>query len=461
MLTHLHIHNFKAWRDTQAIRLAPLTVFFGSNSSGKSSINQLLLMLKQTVQSPDRKMALHLGNKNTVVELGSFWDIVHIHNHREKIVFEFEWDLLQKTEIKDRLSNQSFHGNSIKFTTEIGLPGGNRQDMVVYHMSYQMGVPSQTGLKVEMKREGNDLKKDRYSLKAFPYKLISKQSERLPHPIHFYGFPSEVSTQYENADFVYDLTLALEKRLQDIYYLGALRESPQRYYRWAGEIPESVGWRGEKTIDAILAASEKLISLPSTNKMLSFEIIVFQWLKEMGLIESFEVKPVAPHRHDYEVLVKTLGITDQVNLTDVGFGVSQVLPVLVQCFYAPQGSTTIIEQPEVHLHPSAQAVLADVFIDAIQAQDQTGKSHNIQLLIESHSEHFLRRLQRRIAEQKIRALDTAIYFCEMTSSGSILKSLDIDDYGNIKNWPAKFFGDEVGDLTAMTEAAMQRQLKSN
>jgi len=106
-------------------------------------------------------------------------------------------------------------------------------------------------------------------------------------------------------------------------------------------------------------------------------------------------------------------------------------------------------------------VLADLFIDAIAATDERENPHNIQLLIESHSEHFLRRLQRRIAEQKIRPIDTAIYFCEMTSSGSILNRLEIDDYGNIKNWPHQFFGDEVGDMTAMMEAAIQRQIQSN
>ncbi len=455
MLTHLQIRHFKAWRDTQAIRLAPLTVFFGSNSSGKSSINQLLLMLKQTVQSPDRKMALHLGDKNTVVELGSFWDIIHAHNNQERLAFELEWQLLKEKTIRDR--HHTFQGNTIKFNAEIGLPNEYRQDMVVHQMSYQLGPTEKTGLTVEMKRQDNDPQKDRYLLKAFPYQLSSGQSETLPHPIHFYGFPSEVSAQYENADFVYELMLALEKRLQNIYYLGPLREPPQRYYRWAGEKPESVGWRGERAIDAILAAHDKQIKLRSQNQILSFEMIIFHWLKEMGLIESCELKQVAPHRRDYEFLIKTVGKTDQINLTDVGFGVSQILPVLTQCFYAPQEATTIIEQPEVHLHPSAQAVLADVFIDAIQAQDEKGNPHNIQLLIESHSEHFLRRLQRRIAEQKIHSLDTAIYFCEMTASGSILKALDIDDYGNIKNWPAKFFGDEVGDLTAMTEAAIQRR----
>jgi len=211
---------------------------------------------------------------------------------------------------------------------------------------------------------------------------------------------------------------------------------------------------GERAVEVILAAQNKPIRAGS--QTLPFEAMVAYWLKKMELIDTFEVKPIAAKRRDYEVLVKSLGITDQVNLTDVGFGVSQVLPVLVQCFYAPPNSTTILEQPEVHLHPVAIAVLADLFIDAIAAQDETGQPHNIQLLIESHSEHFLRRLQRRIAEQKIRSIDTAIYFAEMSSAGSILKRLEMDD--NIKNWPQN--GDEVGDLTAMTAAAIQRQIKS-
>jgi predicted ATPase len=74
MLTNLKIRNFKAWSQMEA-KLAPLTVFFGSNSSGKSSINQLLLMLKQTVQSSDRKMVQNFGDKTTAIELGSFWNV--------------------------------------------------------------------------------------------------------------------------------------------------------------------------------------------------------------------------------------------------------------------------------------------------------------------------------------------------------------------------------------------------
>jgi predicted ATPase len=429
MLTNLKIRNFKAWSQMEA-KLAPLTVFFGSNSSGKSSINQLLLMLKQTVQSSDRKMVLNFGDKTTAIELGSFWNVIYSHQEDKRIAFELEWQVPKEKPI--------FKANKIKFCSEIGL--NHRQEIVVHQMSYEVDDPSQTGFKAQMKRNN-----DSYSLTTLPDDLLPAQE--LDNPLHFYGFPSEITT---NVDFLYDLTLALEKRLQDIYYLGALREQPQRYYIRSGEIPESVGWRGERAVDAILAAHNKFII--QDDKQLPFEAIIADWLKKMGLIEAFEIKQVAAHRRDYEVLVQTIGLKEKVNLSDVGFGISQVLPVLVQCFYANQGSTIIIEQPEVHLHPSAQAVLADLFIEA---QKQT----NIQLIIESHSEHFLRRLQRRIAEQKISSSDTAIYFCDMNESGSILKPLDIDDYGNIKNWPENFFGDEIGDLTAMTEAAIKRKTK--
>lgn len=88
------------------------------------------------------------------------------------------------------------------------------------------------------------------------------------------------------------------------------------------------------------------------------------------------------------------------DLPDVGFGISQVLPVLVQCFYAPEGSIILIEQPEIHLHPNAQSTLADVMIDVINSKEN-GTDRDIQLVIETHSEHFLRRLQRRIAEDMV------------------------------------------------------------
>ena len=85
MLTNLRLRNFKVWRDSGSIRLAPLTVLFGTNSAGKTSIPQLLLLLKQTAASPDRQRALQLGDQRTLVDLGTYADMVHGHETREPL----------------------------------------------------------------------------------------------------------------------------------------------------------------------------------------------------------------------------------------------------------------------------------------------------------------------------------------------------------------------------------------
>lgn len=172
------------------------------------------------------------------------------------------------------------------------------------------------------------------------------------------------------------------------------------------------------------------------------------------------MKQISEHRKEYEVKVKTPGSPLLVDLPDVGFGVSQVLPVVVQCFYAPANSILFIEQPELHLHPKAQSNLADLFIDVISSQEDA-RPRNIQLVIETHSEHFLHRLQRRIAENSqqhpIKSEQVAAYFAHTVGSDSTLEPLQIDVFGNITNYPENFFGDTMGDLMAMTRAAAEQQ----
>ena len=117
-----------------------------------------------------------------------------------------------------------------------------------------------------------------------------------------------------------------------------------------------------------------------------------------------------------------------------------------------------MEQPEIHLHPNAQSQLADVFIDVIKSKEG-GKDRNIQLIIETHSEHFLRRLQRRIAEDAISMDSVSAYFANMSRTPAALESLEIDLFGNIKNWPDNFFGDEMGDITGQSKAALKKRIK--
>ena len=114
-----------------------------------------------------------------------------------------------------------------------------------------------------------------------------------------------------------------------------------------------------------------------------------------------------------------------------------------------------MEQPEIHLHPRVQAQLADVFISAVQAWEH-GKPRNVQLIIETHSEHFLNRLQRRVAEEDIPTEHVAIYFARRAGVSSRLDHLRLTDLGEIENWPENFFGDDLAESTARVVAAARR-----
>jgi len=452
MFTKLKFQNFKSWQDTGDIKLAPITGFFGSNSSGKSSILQFLLLLKQTVESSDRQRVLHTGDERSYVDVGTFYDISYRHIIPNFINFSLAWDLPKMLNIPNpegAEDNILFSINKLEFSSKINL----KQDQIsVAEFSYKFEYQTEL-INFELKQKSQTLKYD-LKAKGFKPKRVKGRVWSLPEPIKHYGFPDQASGYYQNTGFLSDFSLAYEQAFQQTYYLGPLREYPKRSYPWAGEKPQDVGRRGELAIPALLA-SRKLPKIRlSPRKTVSLQERVALWLKDLNLIDSFNVQAIGKNRKDYEVRVKRTLDSSEVLITDVGFGVSQVLPVLVLCYYAPEGSTIILEQPEIHLHPSVQAGLADVFIDAI-------KTRNIQIIVESHSEHLLRRLQRRIAEEKdgLNPDDINLYFCNSQPDGqSSITPLEIDLFGNITNWPDNFFGDEMGDLMAMTEAAMKRQM---
>ena len=302
-------------------------------------------------------------------------------------------------EFKDPLSGQTFSGNELDFSAEVELIDSMKNLPQIAEFKYRLLDNNTQSLSIAFSRKAN---KSEYTASAEQYGLVRKKMRAWAPKdvVRFYGFPDEVVAYYQNAEFVQSLNLAHEKLFGSIYYLGPLRTKAERLYTWSGITPESVGFAGENTIAAILAARDRKISLGYRRPTKPFEEIIALKLKEMGLIEEFNVKVISKQRQDYEVKVRTKGSEDWVDLPDVGFGISQVLPVLVQCFYAPAGSIILMEQPEIHLHPSAQSALADVMIDVINSREN-GKDRNIQLLIETHSEHFLRRLQRRIAEDSI------------------------------------------------------------
>lgn len=461
MLTHLQLKNFKGWKDTKPIKLAPLTVFFGTNSSGKSSIEQFLLMLKQTVDSSDRKMVIFPGDLNTPVNLGSFEEMVFGRDVKNDLEFSFEWELSEPMTVSDQRSTFSCTGDRMRFEASLGMAGEKQPLLGVNSFEYQLKNSDALAMSVSVERKAGT--RVEYKLESAPYELVRKQMKVWPlrTPMKFYGFPEEVALYYQNADFVQDFSLRMERLLRSISYLGPLRSKGQRLYPWAGGEPESVGYSGEQTIPALLAAKDRQLNAGKKKKRRPFQQFIAEKLQQLELIDKFEVRQISAHRKEYEVKVKTPGSPAWVDLPDVGFGVSQVLPVLVQCFYAKAGSILFIEQPELHLHPRAQSHLADLFIDVLMSRED-GEDRNIQLIIETHSEHFLHRLQRRIAEasadRPISTDQVAAYFAHTTGAEAKLEPLKLDLFGNIQNWPDKFFGDSMGDLFEMSKAvAQQRQ----
>ena len=239
---------------------------------------------------------------------------------------------------------------------------------------------------------------------------------------------------------------AFEDLFSRIHYLGPRRDDPQHRYGWRESHPKDIGQYGQKMVSALLSSRVKF---RSTDEQ------IMQRLQRLELIDSYALNPTSNTDQDYEFLVKQYKDGTEVGLTDVGFGVSQILPVLTLCYYAPEGSILILEQPEAHLHPKAQSELADVLIDVV-------KNRNVQIILESHSEHLLLRLMRRIAEngiseEGISAYKTAFHFCHIDNGNSKTERLNVDEYGNISNWPQNFFGDEMGDLVEKTKAEMQRR----
>ena len=450
MLTELSVTNFKSWQRIKQMRLGPITGLFGPNSSGKTSVLQLLLMLKQTVESPDRAQALMLGSEKSPADLGSFSDVVF--GHGERLSWRLAWEYGEPFAVTDPddVLKELFSCRRMAFEAEVSE--GRMQRPVVDRMTYEL-QDKRGGIRFALRRRGKS--ESKYELDteglAFRFQRNRGRPADLPRPVKCYGFPDQVRTRYQNAGFLADLELAFEELLGRVYYLGPLRDYPRRQYQWAGAEPADMGQRGEHVVHALLAARERDLRIwpgPFKKKVL-LEEYEAQWLQKLGLVETFTVERISRDSNLYRVRVRKSANSSDVLITDVGFGVSQILPVLVLCYYVPEGSTVLLEQPEIHLHPSVQAGLADVFIDAVERR-------GVQIIFESHSEHLLRRLQRRMAEEKITPESTALYFCEMRNGESRLRSLELDPYGRIANWPEGFFGDEFGEMAATTTAAMKR-----
>ncbi len=463
MIKHVNLKNFKAWRELDIEFGRRITGLFGTNSSGKSSLIQFLLMLKETKNNPDRNLVLDFGKSGGVINLGGFGDVVHRNDKNLKLEWELSWDGLEEpwsafdthtgedairfdykelvikavVEMTNPEESKSLKTQSMRYTIlDKGVAEGEETTFVIEPISNKKGgfrfielgavSPKQTGL-----------------IDTGPIKT------------HLFPFRVFFHTSPEKHDLLKRLEADYERLMDRVFYLGPLRDYPHRQYNWSGGSPSDVGTRGELTINAILASSERdnALQLKKGSRKRSFQEMVAMRLKEMGLIHSFSVAEVAKGSNIYQAKVSVDQGSPEVLLTEVGFGVSQVLPAIVLLNHVPEGSTVILEQPEIHLHPEVQSGLVDAIVGIAETR-------NLQVIIESHSEHLLRRLQRRVAEEAISADLVKLYFVSQESGEAHLTDIGLNEYGEIKNWPEHFFGDEMEEIAETRKAAIKRKMKA-
>ena len=446
MLERLQFTNFKTWPQAK-LNFGRITGLFGTNSSGKTSLIQFCLLLKQTKEATDRGVILALNGP--YVNLGVYHDMVHNHEDARQLDWELTFSRDKELLLVDpsKKRTEAFaKGRQIKIESKIASRDGVlRAEFLRYTLgkiNFSLSPKSSGGAEFDLVAHSTD------------FKFLRTQGRpwQLPGPIKSYAFPDQARTYFQNASFLSDLEAALEGQLDSIYYLGPLREFPHRDYLWARSRPKDVGPRGDQAIDAILAATAagELRNRVRKGTLKPFQEMIAYWLKEMGLIHNFKVVEIAKGSNRWQAKIQVRKGGTEVLLTDVGFGVSQVLPVITLLQYVPEGSTVILEQPEIHLHPLAQANLADAIVNA-------ALHRNVQVIVESHSEHLLLRLQTRVAEGVIPSDDIRLYFCDAPSGESVLRPLELDLLGNITNWPKHFMGDAFGEIYAAESARLKRQ----
>ena len=538
MLHALELENFKAFGKRARIPFAPITLIFGENSAGKSSILHALYLLKQTIESKESGALLLPRTENGIVDLGSFQEMLFDHDLERTlsirvetkmdselgIEFRFKRPSLEEEILLDQIgiydgksaeciakfqplnideepeefwkkmgfSNPSFHElltsklDAVEccwFTKaadywkpEFEWCKENQQEILkrvekfkansesIFNLSdeiLQDIKESNQKLAHELRHEliQNEIKYLNADIELFTSNFnlktyISKShGEKINTVLMMQGFLptqdisiaknrwrpfylSSMHRQSERTQFfdVGELTIAVgravEQTLDYLFPMSPFRRPPQRWYIFSGTGPEDVGYQGDLLPDLLFRRPELV---EETDK----------WLKKLDMGYELDVKSVRENSGDlFEVRLVDTRRKKPVNvaLPDVGFGISQLLPFIVQSLLA-ENQIISIEQPEVHVHPKLQADLGDLLAKCIKEPRQN------QFIVETHSEHLILRLQRLVYKGEIKPEDVSVIYVSRGPEGAKAQRLHLDDEGDfIDEWPNGFFLERLREL---------------
>ena len=526
MINSISFKNYKAF-SSGSLELKPITILLGSNSSGKSSLLQLFLLIEQTMNNPEPyESALKLNGR--FINLGEDENLIKDKDLSKTLNIEFSFkalpyiqklQLLLKTvdhqltqigrmieRIKNKESDQLdileytiFNKQYESFINEVQSIEYSHQpieseiyknkslifDYMISHHNFLFedfadkkittnqklsiykdiftfleplkNLYSESGVlgynlkynpqtrKIEVEEqyvEINNKSLIKFTSKdissdILDFELLKKHSDSLVNSFEYDALKLDEKSKNSVSRYIVFLLneayniVADNFENKNINYVSPLRAHPQRYYLLdEANINTSLNTQSGTSLAEILKKNTQINSRVNT------------WLKKFGL--KVTVKEFKDINHNIKIHQNDLDL----DITDVGFGISQVLPILVQGFMSNNRSLTLIEQPEIHLHPKMQADLADLFIDIVKlAADKKGKIKK-SLLIETHSEYLLKRLRRRISEGKLSSKDIAIYFIEPrdkdNKDSALIKNIEISKDGSFE-WPKDFYITEFED----------------
>ena len=462
MLTALSVRNLRSFGDTeQRIDIRPLTIVMGRNSSGKSSLIKSMFLLRQTAEARDPSTAVVFDGDYAA--FGSFREFAHRHDTDELVTVT--WDF--STPPQRAFALPSYFSFAL-LAQELPRPSRPPPPVRLQSLHVTAGFA--------YNRRTSEVRADAIGIRSLlaaslpssgedTQVTFTSVSQRINHTwsrISFSSRPSGYAGEFRVRDtgkfydlsqgsihsrdranpafrfqrLVLPITAAIEFEASNLFLLGPLRPEAQRFYLLGGSRPSDVGLSGEKAVEVLWMQGRR------TPKLIQF---VRGWLERLELSLELKLRRI-PETSFVAVELVDPHTKTSVQLADVGVGASQILPALIGGYLAPEGSTLVVEQPELHLHPAAQAEVADAFLELTQS----GKA----FIVETHSEHLVRRVQRRIAEGSVPPESVALYFVDEDELGSHVRRIHLDVSGSFleRELPRGFFDVDYREAEAISEA---------
>lgn len=399
-INKLGLKNFKCFKEVE-VSFAKITLLTGANSSGKSSLIYGLLAPFQSDRFP-----LYLFPNGKYVDMGDFAEISFKNDTQNKIEINIDFN---------------YDHNNINISTQWILDPTNHLPKLYY-------------LKTERRYDFNEVMEISFSENNYICNFKDKITDIKDLKIS--GLDKFVYTRYseDKNKFTEDMksTNTILDRIDNIMpdleiypslnFIGSYRLYPERTYYQKPKSIDQILTSGEGFIDQILEWQEQ--GDGTFDELLCI-------LRELNLLYDIKPDKIGGGRFDLRIQVKEN--SNWASLADIGFGVSQLLPIIVADLQLWDNSTLIMAQPEIHLHPSIQAELGSYLVKQVDEGDK-------QYIIETHSEYLINRLRLCIVKGEIQPDDVAVYYFENTAEeGSITHKIEFTKHGEILNAPRGFF----------------------